>query len=91
MTLLYLSRCLTDINLEGQADGGEDGLDGEGSGEEGLGGLEDQEQSGAGAAVEEGVGEEQIGAMSADTPSCFDCGRVFATWQGVNVHSRNCS
>lgn len=82
--LFYLFRCLTDFNLEGQDDGGDDGLDGEGSGEEGLG-------AGAGAGVEEGVGEEQIGAMSADTPSCFDCGRVFATWQGVNIHSRNCS
>ena len=40
--------------------------------------------------VEERVGEEQCGGMSADTPSCFDCGRVFVSWQAVNIHSHNC-
>ena len=48
--------------------------------EEGVGGEDASEE-----------GEDQFGAMCGDTPSCFDCGRVFSFWQGVNIHSRTCS
>ena len=41
--------------------------------------------------VEEGDIEDQCGAISANTPSCFDCGRLFSSWQGVNIHVRTCS
>ena len=50
-----------------------------------------EESAGGGVEVEEGEKEDQCEAISADTPSCFDCGRLFSSWQGVNIHSRTCS
>ena len=77
--------CLAELHLGGE--GREESVAGEGLGEEGS----DEQEEGVGEeGVEERVGEEQCGGMSADTPSCFDCGRVFVSWQAVNIHSRNC-
>ena len=73
-------------------EGREESVHGEGLGEDGC--KEQEEEVGEEGVEEEGVeervGEEQCGGMSADTPSCFDCGRVFVSWQAVNIHSRNC-
>ena len=38
--------------------------------------------------VEEEIAEEVV---TSETPSCFDCGRIYKSWQSVNIHSRKCS
>ena len=89
-----------DMVVDGVAGEGvdEEGLAGEDVAEEGVGvdyvgeeGVEDVAEEGVGGEDASEEGEDQSGAMCADTPSCFDCGRVFSSWQGVNIHSRTCS
>ena len=85
------------MNLGGPENLEEEGLGGEGVGsddvgEESAGGEDVGEESASGGyIVEEGDIEDQCGAISAHTPSCFDCGRVFSSWQDVNIHARTCS
>ena len=68
------------MNLGRPEDLEEEGVCGEGVGSDDVG-----EESAAGDI------EDQCGAISADTPSCFDCGRMFSSWQGVNIHAQTCS
>ena len=63
-----------------------------------LGGPEDLEEEGVGGkgvwatnVGEESAGGEDVVGEGKMEASCFDCGRVFLSWQDVSIHAPTCS